>query len=148
MFRSPAQRAQKKKRKKRAKFFFEFFSFLAAIFVFFVSLRLSLHKKKKIFLTPERRRKISNLFRLLRAPLNTHAHKRPSSSWYVLRRRREKRRRCDCCSLYSFRFCCVHLSLSLSLSLSLLSRVIEDFLINRGRESTDFFFDSFFPVNF
>jgi hypothetical protein len=53
VFRSPAQRAQKKKRKKRAKFFFEFFSFLAAIFVFFVSLRLSLHKKKKIFLTPE-----------------------------------------------------------------------------------------------
>jgi len=37
---------------------------------------------------------------------------------------------------------------SLSLSLSLLSRVIEDFLINRGRESTDFFFGSFFPVNF
>jgi len=35
-----------------------------------------------------------------------------------------------------------------SLSLSLLSRVIEDFLTNRERESTDFFFDSFFPVNF
>lgn len=36
----------------------------------------------------------------------------------------------------------------ISLSLSLLSRVIEDFLTNRERESTDFFFDSFFPVNF
>ena len=145
MFRSPAQRAQKKKRKKRAKFFLNFFRFWLP-FLFFSSLLVSLFtKKRKFFSLQKRRLKISILFRLLRAPLNTHAHKRPSSSWYVLRRRREKRRRCDCCcSLYSFRFCCVHLSLSLSL----LSRVIEDFLTNRERESTDFFFDSFFPVNF
>ena len=133
-----------KKEQKESKIFLNFFVFLLPFFCFFVSF-VSPHKKKKKFsYSTKKRRRNLDLFHLLCAPLNTHAHKRPSSSWYVLRRRREKRRRCDCCSLYSFRFCCVHLSLSLSL----LSRVIEDFLTNRGRESTDFFFDSFFPVNF
>ena len=130
MFRSPVvQSAKKKSKRRRAKFFLNFFSFLAsAIFVFFVSLRLSLHKKKeKIFLTPEK---------------NTHIKDHHHHGTFC---DDDERKDDDAIVVLCILFVFVAF---ISLSLSLLSRVIEDFLTNRGRESTDFFFDSFFPVNF
>ena len=104
--------------------------------MFFSSLRLSLHKKKKIFLLLQKTQNL-NLFRLLRAPLNTHTHIKDHHHGKFCDDDDKKTTMQVLLFFLFFSFL-----LRSSLSLSLLSRVIEDFLINRGRESTDFFFAS------
>ncbi len=102
-------KAQKESKKSKI---FEFFRFWLPFLMFFRLFKsLSSQKKENFSFTPVRRKSQSLSF-ASRASEYIHTHKRPSS-WYVLRRRRYKRRRCKCCSFYSFRFCCVHLSLSL-----------------------------------
>jgi len=126
-------RPKRKKRAKRVKFlnFFRFWLPFLMFFRLFVSL---FTKKRKFFFTPVRRKSQSLSF-ASRASEYTHTHKRPSS-WYVLRRRyTDDDASVVLCILFVF-------VAFISLSLSLLSRVIEDFLINRERESTDFFFAS------
>ena len=81
--------------------------------MFFSSLRLSSQKKENFSFTPVRRKSQSLSFASRASEYYTHIKDHHHGKFCDDDDRKDDD--ASCCSLYSFRFCCVHLSLSLSL---------------------------------